>query len=261
MVDADIQSYFDRIDHEILLSRVEGKISDGRLLKWIKDLLKTPVFEGIREWTPEEGSPQGSVLSPLLANLYLDTLDQELEARGIRFMRYADDFVLLCKSQEQAEEGLQCVREWCAANKLRLHPEKTRLLEATAAEGFDFLGYHFRARKHWPSDKARKNLRRKLRPKLRRTNGRSLERSIELINPILRGWFHYFKFCRRWQLEEMDAWVRMRLRSILRTRRKRKGRGRGADHRRWPNAYFEERELFSMVRAHAAFCESQVVNH
>jgi len=202
---------------------VEGKISDGRLLKWIKDMLKTPVFEGIREWTPEEGSPQGSVLSPLLANLYLDTLDQELEARGIRFVRYADDFVLLCKSQEQAEEGLQCVREWCAANKLRLHPEKTRLLEATAAEGFDFLGYHFRARKHWPSD--------------------------------------YYKFCRRWQLEEMDAWVRMRLRSILRTRRKRKGRGRGADHRRWPNAYFEERELFSMVRAHAAFCESQVVNH
>ncbi len=259
MVDADIQGYFDHIDHEILLSHVEAKISDGRVLKWLRDLLKTPIFEDCRYWTPEQGSPQGSVLSPLLANLYLDGLDKELEARGIAFVRYADDFVLLCETRQEAEEGLQCVQEWCAANRLQLHPEKTRLLEVTAKEGFDFLGYHFRAANHWPSEKGRKNLRTKLRPKLKRNNGRSLEKTIELINPVLRGWFHYFKYCRRWQLEAVDQWVRMRLRSILRSRRKRKGRGRGADHQRWPNAHFEERGLFSLVKAHESFCESHEV--
>jgi RNA-directed DNA polymerase len=259
VVDADIRSYFDQIDHEILLSHVEAKISDGRVLKWLRDLLKTPIFEEYRSWTPEEGSPQGSVLSPLLANLYLDGLDKELEARGIAFARYADDFVLLCETRQEAEDGLQCVQEWCAANGLQLHPEKTRLLEVTAKEGFDFLGYHFRAANHWPSEKGRKNLRTKLRPKLKRNNGRSLEKTIELINPVLRGWFHYFKYCRRWQLEAVDQWVRMRLRSILRRRRKRKGRGRGADHQRWPNAHFEERGLFSLVKAHESFCKSHEV--
>jgi RNA-directed DNA polymerase len=259
VVDADIRGFFDHLDHSILLSRVEEKISDGRVLKWLEDLLKTPIFEDCREWTPEQGSPQGSVLSPLLANLYLDSLDKELEARGIRLVRYADDFVLLCESRQQAEDGLQCVQDWCAANGLELHPEKTRLLEVTAKEGFDFLGYHFRAGNHWPRDKARKNLRQKLRPKLKRTNGRSMEKTIEAINPVLRGWFHYFKYCRRWQLKQMDQWVRMRLRSTLRARRKRKGRGRGADHQRWPNAYFEERGLFSMVKAHESFCESHEV--
>ena len=259
VVDADIQGFFDHLEFDVLLSRVEEKISDGRVLKWLKDLLKTPIFDGLREWTPKEGSPQGSVLSPLLANLYLDPLDKELEARGIRLVRYADDFVLLCGSRKQAEDGLQCVRDWCAANGLQLHPEKTRLLEVTAKEGFDFLGYHFRAGNHWPGEKGRKNLRQKLRPKLKRNNGRSLEKTIELINPVLRGWFHYFKYCRRWQLVVVDQWVRMRLRSILRVRRKRKGRGRGKDHQRWPNAYFEERGLFSLVRAHASFCESQAV--
>jgi len=259
VVDADIQGYYDHIDHEILLSLVEEKISDGRVLKWLRDLLKTPIFEEYQFWTPEEGSPQGSVLSPLLANLYLDGLDRELEARGIAFVRYADDFVLMSESRREAEDGLQSVRDWCAANRLQLHPGKTRLLEVTAKEGFDFLGYHFRAANHWPGEKGRKNLRTKLRPKLKRNNGRSLAKTIELINPILRGWFHYFKYCRRWQLEDADQWVRMRLRSTLRRRRKRKGRGRGADHQRWPNAYFEERGLFSLVKAHESFCESHEV--
>jgi len=256
IVDADIQGYFDNIDHDILLALVEAKISDGRVLGWIAKALKTAIFYGLDRWTPEKGSPQGSILSPLLANIYLDELDWELERAGISFVRYADDFVLLCESREQAEAGLELVTRWCQTNKLNLHPEKTKLIEATKSEGFDFLGYHFRAGNHWPGDKGRKNLRTKLRPKTKRNNGKTMQKIIEEINPIIRGWFHYFKYCRRWQLEAMDKWIRGRLRSINRRRQKRKGRGRGLDHQRWPNSYFEEHGLFSLEAAHASFCES-----
>ena len=256
IVDADIQGYFDNIDHELLLRLVEEKISDGRLLGWIEKALETPIFDGLKQWTPEKGSPQGSILSPLLANIYLNGLDWELEKAGITFVRYADDFVLLCESQQQAEAGLELVRNWCTTMKLDLHPEKTHLVDTTTGEGFIFLGYHFRADNHWPSDKARKNLRTKLCPVTKRNNGKSMNKIIEEINPIIQGWFHYFRFCRRWQLNAMDSWIRGRLRSINRRRQKRKGRGRGLDHQRWPNSYFDEHGLFSLVAAHESFCES-----
>jgi RNA-directed DNA polymerase len=157
IVDADIQGFFDNIVFDILLARVEEKISDGRVLGWIAKALETPIFDGLDRWTPQKGSPQGSILSPLLANIYLDELDWELERAGISFVRYADDFVLLCESREQAEAGLELVTRWCQTNKLNLHPGKTKLIEATKSDGFDFLGYHFRAGNHWPSDKSRKN--------------------------------------------------------------------------------------------------------
>ncbi len=256
VVDADIQSYFDNIDHDILLSRVADKVNDGRVIRWLSKALETPIFDGLDQWTPEKGSPQGSILSPLLANIYLDDLDWVLERADITFVRYADDFVLLCDSREQAEAGLALVASWCQENALTLHPEKTHLLEVTRQDGFDFLGYHFRAGNHWPSDKGRKNLRTKLRPLTKRNNGKSIERIIEEITPVIRGWFHYFKYCRRWQLEKMDRWIRGRLRSINRRRQKKKGKANGHDHQRWPNSYFEARGLFSLVAAHETFCES-----
>lgn len=257
VVDVDLKSYFDTIPHEKLLTRLRTKIRDGRVLKLIEQFLKQGVMDGLREWTPEEGSPQGAVISPLLSNVYLDPLDHLIAERGFEMVRYADDFVILCRSREAAEAALSLVREWTAEAGLTLHPTKTKIVDA-ASEGFDFLGYHFTRGERFPRGKSLKKLKDNLRVKTRRANGHSLDVILADVNRTLRGWFGYFKHVtKRYVFGDLDRWVRMRLRSILRKRSGRRGKARrGADGQRWPNAFFAKRGLFNLEAAHILACQS-----
>ena len=255
VVDADLKRYFDSIPHEPLLRRVQEKVSDGRVIKLLRDYLEQGIMEGLTNWTPTEGTPQGAVISPLLSNIYLDPLDHLLGSRGVEMVRYADDFVILCHTEAEARQALSWVQDWTNSNGLSLHPEKTRIVDATIRGGFDFLGYHFERGYKWPRAKSIKKMRDTIRQKTRRTNGQALTVIIKDVNQTLRGWFDYFKHGQKNTLERQDSWVRMRLRSILRKRQHRRGRGRGADHQRWPNAYFATHGLYSLVTAHALSCQ------
>jgi len=249
VVDADLKSYFDTIPHERLMDRVRVKVADGRVLGLIEAYLKAEVMDTLSTWEPEQGCPQGAVLSPLLSNIYLDGLDHEMARLGYEMIRYADDFVILCRSEQEAREALARVRAWTAAAGLTLHPDKTRIVDATQRGGFDFLGYHFERGYRWPRKKSVKQLRDSIRAKTRRANGRSLDDIIRLVNRTLRGWFGYFKHSHRTTFKPLDQWIRMRLRSILRRRCGLRGRGRGRDHQRWANAFFAARGLFSLAAA------------
>jgi RNA-directed DNA polymerase len=251
VVDADLQSYFDSIPHDRLLARVRDKVADGRVLALLEGFLTQHVFDGLRSWTPDGGTPQGAVVSPLLANIYLDALDHDLAAAGFEMVRYADDLVLLCRTRADADRGLAHLTRWTTAVGLQLHPTKTRVVDAAAPGGFDFLGYHFERGYRWPRAKSLRKLKDRLRRKTLRTQGHSLAVIIADLNRTLHGWFEYFKHSHRTTFEPLDAWVRMRLRSILRKRHGRRGRGRGADHQRWPNAFFAAQGLFSLTMAHA----------
>jgi RNA-directed DNA polymerase len=256
VVDADLQSYFDSIPQAPLRARVQAKVSDGRVLALVDAFLQQPVFEGLTQWTPDEGTPQGAVISPLLANLYLNPLDHAMAAAGYEMVRYADDFVVLCRTAEEAAQALVTVQRWTEAAGLRLHPQKTRLVDTQRPGGFDFLGYHFERGYRWPRAKSVKNLRAKLRPKTRRSQGQSLAVIIDDVNRVLRGWFEYFKHSHPKAFVPLDAWVRMRLRCILRKRQQRRGRGEGNGHRQWPRRFFTRQGLFSMTTAHAEVRQS-----
>jgi RNA-directed DNA polymerase len=251
VVDADLQSYYDTIPRQPLLEQVRGKVADSKVLDLLEAYLDQEVMEGAKHWTPERGTPQGAVISPLLSNIYLDPLDHRMAQLGYEMVRYADDFVILCRSQSEAQKALAEVLEWTTAAGLRLHPDKTRIVDATQRGGFDFLGYHFERGYRWPSAKSLRKLKDKIRSLTKRTNGHSLQRTISELIPIQRGWLEYFKHSQRTIFGELDKWIRMRLRSILRHRQKRKGRSRGLDHNRWPNAFFAEQGLFSFTAAYA----------
>jgi RNA-directed DNA polymerase len=262
VVDADLKSYFDTIPREALLGRVRQKVADGAVLGLIEAYLHQQVLDGMEQWTPEGGTPQGAIVSPLLANIYLDPLDHEMERADFQMMRYADDIVILCRSQEEAEAALERVREWTARAGLLLHPDKTRLVDATQRGGFDFLGYHFERGWKWPRKKSLDKFKDAIRGKTRRANGHSLEQIISDVNRSVRGWFEYFKHSHPNTFGSLERWLRMRLRSILRKRRGGKGRGRGSDHQRWPNAYFAKLGLFSMAKARGMAVQSaQAANH
>ena len=256
VVDADLQSYFDTIPKQKLLRRVAEKVADSRVLELVEAMLQTEVMEGLEHWTPVAGTPQGAVISPLLSNIYLDPLDHELARNGYEMVRYADDFVILCRSEAKARAALAKVQAWTAQAGLCLHPEKTRIVEATQRGGFDFLGYHFERGYRWPRRKSVAKLKATMRSKTRRTQGHSLRTTIETVNQTLTGWFGYFKHSHKTAFPALDKWIRMRLRSILRHRRKRKGRARGTDNVRWPNAYFVAHGLFSLTAAREQLCQS-----
>jgi RNA-directed DNA polymerase len=150
VVDADLQSYFDMIPHEPLLAKVGKRIADGRVLGLIESFLKQDIMEDLKRWTPISGSPQGAVVSPLLANVYLHELDVEMRAAGFVMVRYADDAVVLCRSREEAEAALTRMRAWVSANGLMLHPDKTHVGDCRVkGQGFEFLGYRFEAGQRW----------------------------------------------------------------------------------------------------------------
>lgn len=260
VVDADLKSYFDTIPHEKLMERIRERVADGRVLELIQMFLEARIMEDLKEHMPTSGAPQGAVLSPLLSNIYLNPLDHLMDQRGLEMVRYADDFVILCRTWEEAEAALELVQGWTAEAELSLHPEKTRIADAQT-QAFEFLGYRFDKGRKWPRDKSLKKLRETLRPHLKRTRGVSLEATIAKINPVLRGWFGYFKHAGRPALHRVDQWVRMRLRSILKRRDGRRGKGKGADHQRWPNHFFAAHGLFSLERAHELACQSMKMAH
>jgi RNA-directed DNA polymerase len=255
IVDADLKSYFDTIPHDRLLALVAEKVSDGRILALIEAFLKQGVLDGLREWTPVMGSPQGAVVSPLLSNIYLNPLDHLMAQQGIEMVRYADDFVILCRSPEEAARALETVQQWTATAGLTLHPTKTRIVDAKE-DGFDFLGYRFEGGTRRPRAKSLDKFKDTIRAKTKRTSGRSLKAIIDDVNRTLRGWFGYFKHSHRYTFSTLDGWMRMRLRSILRKRMGKAGRGRGSDHQRWPNQFFAEHGLYSLKTAHALACQS-----
>jgi RNA-directed DNA polymerase len=256
VVDADLKSYFDTIPHGRLIERVEGKVSDGRVIELLQAFLRQKVMDSAKSWTPEGGTPQGAVISPLLSNIYLHPLDQHLAEAGLEMVRYADDFVLLCRSEEEAQRALEQVRQWTVAVGLTLHPVKTRIVNAARAGGFDFLGYHFERGRKWPREKSLKKFKEAIRSKTKRNNGSSLKVIISNVNRTLIGWFGYFKHSHRKTFPDLDRWIRLRLRSLLRQRRGGQGRGRGRDHLRWPNAFLAQQGLYSLVAAHARACQS-----
>jgi RNA-directed DNA polymerase len=261
VVDADLQSYFDTIPKQPLLSLVQERVSDSKVVELLQRFLEQEVMEGMKRWTPLSGTAQGSALSPLLSNLYLQGLDELMSDVGhdCRFARFADDFVALCRTRQEAEAVLAKIQTWVEQNGLYLHPDKTRVGHCMEkGQGFEFLGYRFEAGRRWVRAKSRQALRDKIRQKTGRTRSGSLETIIRELNPILKGWFGYFQHANRIIFRDMDGFVRRRLRAILRKREKRPGFGRGVDdHRRWPNAFFAEHGLFTLHEAHVLASQSR----
>ena len=267
VVDADLKGYFDSIPKDRLRKAVSERVADGRVLALVDRFLEQPVLDGLESWTPIAGTPQGAVLSPLLANLYLHPVDQEVAAAGYEMVRYADDFVILCRSREEAEAALALVERLIAERGLTLHPDKTRIVHTTDTDGkvrfydsphgFDFLGYHFEGRQRWPRAKSLRAFKDRLRDKTRPNNGRSLDETIADCNRTLRGWFGYFKHSHRWTFRPLDQWLRRRLRTLLRRHQLRHGISKkGLDHQRWPNAFFTAHGLLCLEAARAACLRS-----
>ena len=259
VVDADLKGYFDSIPHELLKTRIQEHISDGRLLQLLASWLQQDIVGDLERWTPTAGTPQGAVISPLLANLYLHPLDVKMSELGYRMVRYADDIVILCRSAPQAQAALQEVRAWVEENGLSLHPDKTHVGDCLEpGQGFEFLGYRFEAGGRWVRGRSLKGFKDKVREKTRRTRGDSMRTIIEDLSPMLRGWFEYFKHAHRYTFSTLDGLIRRRLRAILRKQEKRPGMGRCyEDHRRWPNAYFANLGLFTMSQAHQHASQSR----
>lgn len=257
VVDLDLKAYFDSIPHERLMDRVGEKVADGRVLELIGSFLKAGVMESARGWQPtESGTPQGAVLSPLLSNIYLNPLDWLMVEEGMEMVRYADDAVILCGSEREAQEALEKVQQWVTEAGLTLHPQKTRIVNASQPGGFDFLGYHFERGKKWPRKKSMGRLKEVIRARTRRNNGKSMKAICASLNPTLKGWYGYFRFSLRTTFSTVDGYIRGRLRSILRRRLGKEGRGRGRDHQHWPNTYFAAMGLVSLTEVHNAKCQS-----
>ena len=254
VVDADLKSYFDTIPKDRLMELVRSKISDSRILQLIQKYLDQQIMEEMKHWTPEAGVPQGAVLSPLLSNVYLNPLDHQMAELGFQMVRYADDFVILCRTAKEAEQALDAVRQWVSSTGLTLHPEKTHIVDSRV-KSFDFLGYSFRGHFKFPRNKSGAKQREQIRSLTPRKSGCSLESTIGQLNKNLRGWHAYFRHC-HWSIyQELDQMIRRRLRRLL-LKRHRRNRKRLPPNRRWPNQYFSERGLFSLNAAHMRFVQS-----
>jgi RNA-directed DNA polymerase len=251
VVDADLRHYFDTLPHDKLLALIQARVADGRVLALVEGFLRAGVLEEGKEWQPTGGgTPQGGVISPLLANVYLNPLDHQMARQGYEMVRYADDFVILCRSETEAQKALATVAAWVAEVGLTLHPTKTRVVNATQPGGFDFLGYHFEGGQRWPRKKSWEALKDRVRAKTRRTDGRSFTRIVADLNRTLRGWYGYFQHSKANTFRTVDGFVRRRLRSLLQKRRGKTRHGNGAAHQRWPNAWFAQNELLSLEAEH-----------
>lgn len=228
VIDADIKGYFDAICHDILMRLVQKRVSDPRMLKLIRGWLTAGIMEEGRHVRTSAGTPQGGVISPLLANLYLHCFDMMFAESGISgtLVRYADDFVILL--HRNAEDVLEKVQRMLGRLGLELHPEKTRIVSAD--DGFDFLGIHLRrtptksakakmkyVTRLWPSDRSLQRVREKIKETFGRKYGSSLEAIVEKLNPVIRGWNNYHTAIRpvRERLLKLNYYVQERIRIFL----------------------------------------------
>lgn len=259
VVDADLKGYFDSIPKDRLLKMIHEHISDSRLLKLIKMFLDQSILEELREWTPISGVPQGAVLSPVLSNLYLNPLDHEMADAGFEMVRYADDFVVLCRSEFEASVALQMIMEWVESAGLTLHPTKTKVVDSRV-ESFAFLGYSFRGKEIHPRRESLKKMKSRIHDLTRRKRSGSMEMIATDLNRVLIGWFGYFRHCRWMVFKNLDAKIRSRLRRLL-LKRHRNNPQRLTRNQRWPNAYFSDIGLWSLRKAHFRLAQSHTGNY
>lgn len=254
VVDADLKGYFDTIPKDRLLALVKQHISDSRMLGLLRLFLDQRIMEELREWTPTTGVPQGAILSPVLSNLYLNPLDHQMADEGFEMVRYADDFVVLCRTAAEAQAALAMISEWVAAAGLTLHPTKTKIVDSRV-KSFAFLGYSFRGDKIYPRRESLAKLKARIRELTPRKRPGSIETICSELNRVLRGWFYYFRHCRGTTFKDLDARIRGRLRRLL-MKRHRKNPKRLPRNIRWPNAYFTKAGLYSLREAHFRFDQS-----
>lgn len=268
VVDADLKGYFDSIPHGPLLKKVQRRVTDRRILGLLEQFLKAGIMENQEEHASTSGTPQGGVISPLLANIYLNDLDHQMEQSGRSMVRYADDFVILCRSQEEAEQALEEVRRWTVEAGLTLHPTKTRIVDmGQPGNYFDFLGFRMQRRyEKKPGEPARylrlirpkslSKVKDGIRERTKRTNGRSLDETIQGLNRMLRGVFGYFRSAHLQVHIALDGMTRRRLRAILAKRQGGMKWGGGSCQPKWPNSFFAEKGLFSLEGAHRQYLHS-----
>lgn len=241
VLDADIKGFFDNIPHKLIVDLVADRVADGNILGNLKRILTSGVMEDGKFVPTQAGTPQGGVISPLLANIVLDVLDQKLTEHGYRHVRYADDFVVLCRTRADAEEALVLVRTVIVDLGLNLSPEKTGI--RSFGEGFDFLGFRLKGANVTMRPKSVERLKEKVRKNTTRSHNLDAK-VIEQLNRVIRGTANYFVV--PWsnvkkQFKILDKWIRMRLRCMKCKRISRR------DNTRLPNRWFERRELLSLM--------------